>query len=124
MTPDNYIENALRTEKYDHDTFTRIDIRLLHAAMGMQTEAAEFSDQLKKHIFYGKELDITNLKEEIGDLFWYAAIACSSLGISFEAIFVKNIEKLKARYPEGFSKEKANNRDIEKERMKLESPCG
>ena len=28
-------------------------------------------DALKKHIYYGKSLDVVDLKEEVGDLMWY-----------------------------------------------------
>jgi len=31
----------------------------------MSTEVAEMMDNLKKHMFYNKELDIANLKEEM-----------------------------------------------------------
>ena len=94
--------------------------RLLHAGMGLSTEAGEFLDALKKHIFYGKELDRVNLAEEMGDVFWYCAIVASELGINFEDVMDKNIEKLKARYGEKFTEEKADSRDLDKERDILE----
>ena len=96
-------------------------IDLLHAAIGMQTEAAEFSDMLKKHIFYGKPLDKVNLKEELGDQLWYIAMALRALDTTFEAVMERNIEKLKARYPDKFTEELAENRDLDKEREILEN---
>lgn len=93
---------------------------LLHASMGLSTEAAEFTDALKKHIFYGKELDEVNLKEEIGDILWYAAIALKALGTDFESVMQTNIDKLSVRYPEKFTEESAINRDLNKERATLE----
>ena len=90
-------------------------IRMLHSAMGLCTEAGEVMDQLKKHIFYGKDLDEKNLFEEIGDLFWYCAVMADTLGVSFERIQRANFDKLKARYGEKFSKDRALNRDLEKE---------
>ncbi len=59
--------------------------------MGASTEAAEILDQLKKHIYYGRDLDRTNLFEETGDLFWYLAIIADELGFSFEEAMVSNI---------------------------------
>ena len=77
ITSENYVENVLRTESPGNsETVARLTepqtIRLLHAAMGMVTEAAELLDMLKKHIFYGKILDLINAKEEIGDSQWYS----------------------------------------------------
>lgn len=94
---------------------------LLHASMGLVTEAGEFQDMLKKHVFYGKPLDEVNLKEEIGDLLWYCAIALEALDTDFQAVMQTNIDKLKARYPEKFTEEKAENRDLAKERKILEN---
>lgn len=46
-----------------------------HAVIGYFTECGEFVDQYKKHMFYGRELDKTNLIEELGDMCWYLALA-------------------------------------------------
>ena len=93
---------------------------LIHASMGLVTEAGEFQDMLKKHIYYGRELDEVNLKEEVGDLLWYCAIALNALGSDFETVMQTNIDKLKARFPEKFTEENANTRNLDKEREILE----
>jgi NTP pyrophosphatase (non-canonical NTP hydrolase) len=95
-------------------------MRLLHAHLGISSEGGEVADQLKKWLFYGKELDTVNLAEEIGDLFWYCALACNELGIDFESVMEQNIAKLKARYGDKFSAQSALNRDLTKERALLE----
>ncbi len=126
MNSKQYISDATRTESTD---FKAMDQRLsddglkrlLHAGIGLSTEAGEFLDALKKHIFYGKELDRVNLAEEVGDLFWYIAIIADELGFEFESVMDKNIQKLKARYGEKFSEKKANSRDLETERNILET---
>lgn len=120
-----YIRSAVRTESKDFDSIadrmiTKEAIRLNHAAMGMVTEAGEFLDVLKKHIYYGKTIDKVNLAEEIGDLCWYMAIACDELHVDLEDIMETNIAKLKARYPNKFTSEDAINRDLETERKILE----
>ncbi len=114
----NYIEKAIRTES--KETFFSGKERLLHAGIGLATETGEFLDALKKSVFYGKELDRVNLKEELGDMLWYIAIAMNELGTDFETEMERNIEKLEQRYPEKFTKEKSDNRDLGKERMILE----
>ncbi len=126
MNSKEYIQDAIRTESTDFSAMNdRLTVdgtkRLLHAGIGLSTEAGEFLDALKKHIFYGKELDRVNLKEEMGDLFWYLAIACDELGVEFEPLMETNIAKLKARYGEKFTEHKAENRDLETERTILES---
>jgi NTP pyrophosphatase (non-canonical NTP hydrolase) len=125
MTPKEYIENVLKTENVNHKAITLQLMppetqRLLHGAMGVVTEAGELMDSLKKQIFYGAEPDKVNIKEEIGDLFWYIGILCDTLGMTFEEVFETNVAKLKARYGEKFNETDALNRDLGKEREILE----
>jgi len=97
------------------------NVNLMHASMGLNTEASEFTDMLKKSIYYGKPLDEVNLLEELGDLMWYTALALTALNSDFETIMKMNIEKLSKRYPNlEFSEDKAINRDIDVERKTLE----
>jgi NTP pyrophosphatase (non-canonical NTP hydrolase) len=126
MNTFDYVKNAVKTESQDFEKISsRIsnpgNIRLLHGGIGLATEAGEFLDALKKHIYYGKELDRVNLAEELGDLFWYCAIIADELNVPFASIMEKNINKLKARYGEKFSEEKAEKRNLETERNILES---
>ena len=116
----NFIEKALRTESVPKIEMTEGLTRLLHAALGMQTESAEFSDQLKKHIFYGKPLDKVNLKEELGDQLWYIAIALAALDSDFETEMARVINKLQVRYPDKFTNELAEVRNLVAEREELE----
>lgn len=118
MTTQEYIKSVLRSESAN---FYSINPRLLHAALGICSESGEFSDSLKKSLFYGRQLDVVNAKEELGDLLWYIALAIDELGSSFEEIMELNINKLKKRYPEQFSEDKAYNRDLEVERKILEN---
>jgi len=115
----DYIKLALTTESNDFEAIksrvTDENIRLLHAGIGLATEAGETLDALKKHVFYGQDLDKGNLAEETGDLVWYLAIVLDVLGLSFDDIMEANIKKLKTRYPEGFTKHEALNRDTKKE---------
>lgn len=93
---------------------------LLHMALGMQTESAEISDILKKKLAYNKDIDWINLKEEIGDLMWYIMNLCTFNNFDLEEILQTNINKLRARFPEKFTEEKALNRDLKVERKILE----
>lgn len=95
------------------------DIRLIHAVLGIATEAQEMIDQIM-NLWLKKPLDKINLVEENGDLFWYQAIMSNVTNISFDDLMEKNIAKLRARYGEKFSSEKAINRDLDLERKILE----
>jgi NTP pyrophosphatase (non-canonical NTP hydrolase) len=115
MNSEEYIRKVKFTEAKDFEGINeRLDsvatMRLLHASMGLSTEANECLDILKKHIYYGRPLDRPHLKEEIGDVLYYAALVLDGLGISFEEAMKDNIDKLSKRYPDGFDEDKANNR--------------
>ncbi len=58
----------------------------------------------------GHELDVEKVLDELGDVLWFAGELCDCMGISLEDVARHNIEKLRARYPEGFSAERSRNR--------------
>lgn len=93
---------------------------LLHAVMGMSTEANEMLTTLKKHLFYNAALDVVNMKEELGDLMWFAAQAMRYFGWTLEEILEANKQKLVTRYGDGYNDHSANNRDLAKEREGLQ----
>jgi NTP pyrophosphatase (non-canonical NTP hydrolase) len=120
----NYIEEALRTESpITPELVDRLtgNARAVHAFFGLLTEMGELADGFKRAIFYGKSLDTTNIKEEVGDVLWYLAILMDTLGIDFEQCMEANIAKLRNRYPEKYSHESALNRDLTAERQILET---
>lgn len=99
---------------------TEENLRLLHAGVGMMTEAAEFLTPVIANMRLSTPLDKVNLKEELGDLLWYEAIACDVLNTTFEEEQERNIAKLTKRYPNKFTSDKAINRDTDAERKILE----
>ena len=91
--------------------------RLLTAALGLNGEAAEFSELIKKCIFQGKEYDDTTknkLKDELSDVMWYIAQGCIALDTNIEELMDINMAKLKDRYPTGFDKGRSNARYMRK----------
>jgi len=121
MEDKEYICKAVKTENKDFDGIAlrgniRKNWRLIHATMGLTTESAEVIDLLKKHIFYGKPLSDEKIFEEIGDLLWYIALLCDTMGFDLEQVKAKNIDKLRARYPQNFTEKDAVERDLEKEK--------
>lgn len=169
MTYTEYVELASRT----CPDLGSLEKNLDHMDMGIITEFGELIDQYKRNLAYGKDLDLVNIKEELGDIYWYIAnkerlinstddtreivdylantktftanisslmftlnkylshrktkdlmsrleIFIIDFGWKVEDIWKLNINKLKTRFPEKFTQEKALNRDLDKEREVLE----
>lgn len=119
MTNTEYIKNALRTNTGLKVNITAANEDLLHGVLGLTTETGELVDIVKRHLFYGEPLNMSHLKEEIGDKFWYLAVLCEWAGFTFEECMEVNIDKLHVRYPEKFSKDKALNRNLDAEKKCL-----
>ena len=80
-----------------------------HALHGMASEVGELHGLYQK-TYQGHKLDEEHAKKECGDLLWFVAEYCTAMGWMLEDIMKGNIDKLKARYPEGFSAENSINR--------------
>ena len=94
---------------------------VLHGILGVATEAGELLELWRDTNNGEKPFDLVNLKEEIGDLFWYAALLAREAGLTFDEIERANIAKLRTRYPNKFTEYDANNRNLEEEKKSL---CG
>jgi len=121
----DYIEKAMRTNTDDGGPLSRILqdndlLQLMHACIGVSTEAGELIDPVKKAVFYGASIDKINLMEEVGDVLWYCAIILRYTGHTFDDAMERNISKLQKRYPDKFTEENATKRDLKKERIELE----
>lgn len=106
MTSNEYQQAALRTA---NKTLTKKE-QLQNGVMGLTGEAGECADLLKKHLFQGHELDMAHFAKELGDVAWYLAVSADALGYDLEEIFQMNVDKLKARYPNGFNADLSVNR--------------
>lgn len=109
LMPDEYQKQALRTAA--PASLASYESMLLNAALGLAGEAGELADHVKKYIFHGHPTDREYIAKELGDLLWYIALACNALGLSMEAVMSQNIDKLRRRYPNGFSTERSLNRE-------------
>ena len=85
-------------------------VRLLEGLMGIAGEGGEASDILKKVLFQGHTLDREHIAKELGDVSWYVALAADAIGYDLETIFQMNIDKLRARYPNGFETDRSVHR--------------
>ena len=105
MTLDEYQHLAARTM----GPRTR-EQQLANVALGLAGEAGEVADIFKKHLFHAHPLDTAALVKELGDCLWYIAGAATALDLSLGDIAAGNVDKLRRRYPEGFSEERSLNR--------------
>ena len=106
MTPNEYQKLAMTTLNPE---LTPRDV-LINGVMGLCGESGEAIDIVKKHLHQGHPLDREALIKELGDIAWYLAETATALDVSLEEVMARNIEKLKKRYPEGFSSEQSQRR--------------
>ena len=105
MTGNHYQKLAARTIPVDK---TRGELTK-HALFGMVGEMGEIHSIYQKQI-QGHDINHAHLKKEVGDLMWFIAEFCTVNGWDLSEIMKANIEKLIARYPEGFTSEKSLHR--------------
>jgi NTP pyrophosphatase (non-canonical NTP hydrolase) len=93
--------------------FDDIQTEIIAWSMGIGGEAGEVVDAVKKVAFHGHHINDheEDIAYELGDLLFYIARMANVLGYNLSEIADMNIEKLKKRYPEGFSTERSVNRD-------------
>ena len=97
---------ALRTWGQTPPSFHSVN----NAILGLAGEAGELANKWKKQNYHGHEKDTPELIDELGDCLWYIAAIAADLGWTLEAVAQMNIEKLRCRYPDGFSEERSINR--------------
>lgn len=94
---------------------TQRNLFLAYGGLGLAGESGEVVEIIKKVSYHDHPLDYVKkleLKKELGDVLWYIAYLCSVLDLDMGEIAEENIEKLKLRYPEGFSSERSINRTV------------
>ena len=97
-----------------------VDPQVYHAILGIATEGGELVEALGRALFLGNDLDITNIKEELGDLEWFEALLRARTGLTAGEVRTTNIAKLAARYAKKkFDTAAALNRDHDAERKAL-----
>lgn len=105
MTLNEYQQAAQRTS--NTHTFTQ---KIENGILGLFGEGGEFADLYKKFRFQGHDYDREHMAKELGDVLWYVAEIATGLCMTLDEIAALNIEKLKARYPEGFDPARSQHR--------------
>jgi len=102
MNLNDYQTLANRTAK----PLGAMQLDLNHAALGLATEAGEFTTEVKRAVIYNKPITpetVEHMVEELGDTLWYIALAARALSIPLEQIAAYNIGKLQLRYPDAYT---------------------
>jgi len=110
MTFDEYQKTALTTAENSYEPLMEKTIW----AMGVAGEAGEVVEKWKKIVAYKNgivtEEDINELAKELGDVVWYIAVMAHSLGLSFDDVMQRNVEKLKSRKQRNVIRGRGDNR--------------
>ena len=105
MTLNEYQNLAARTINKDLTPSQLED----HAMKGMVGEIGEINSIYQK-VYQGHEFDEEHVKKELGDLMWFVAEYCTGWGWNLDDICQMNIDKLRARFPDGFEVDKSIHR--------------
>ena len=99
---------------YTFDDLCEI-VRILRAPDGCPWDRVQTHESLRNNFIEEayevvegidrKDNDIR--REELGDVLWYVAETASAMGWDLNGIAMANIEKLQARYGDGFSPDKS-----------------
>ena len=103
-----YQELARRTQNPN----LTVDERRQHALYGLASEVGEIHAIFQKR-YQGHVISRERVLDELGDLLWFVAELCDVENAFMSDVARANIEKLRQRYPEGFSAERSLHREAE-----------
>jgi NTP pyrophosphatase (non-canonical NTP hydrolase) len=107
LTPNEYQKLAAH---FINPNLTNYE-KSMHALHGMVGEIGELHSIYQKR-YQGHGFDNDHVKKELGDILWFVAEYCTAYGWNLEDIMTLNIDKLRARYPEGFDADHSLNRKV------------
>lgn len=84
---------------------------LFEKLLGLPEEVGEVLGSIKKAEFHGHMTSSESIKKELGDVLWYVACIAHWYGYTLSDVASTNIEKLRRRYPDGFSAYRSVNRE-------------
>jgi len=105
-----YQELAKKTAK----KFDSKEKEILTWGLGITGEAGDVTSCIKKTFAHDNNQE-SGIKENLGDALWYAAMICNFFNWDMNDVLNENIEKLKKRYPNGFTVENAKRNGEKKE---------
>lgn len=79
-------------------------------AVAMTVASCNLADYVKKVVCHGHDLDIERIRPLVAQVYAYATVLCARYDLAIADVMEANIEKLRRRYPEGWSSERSKNR--------------
>ena len=107
----------MKASEYQVATRTTMNYSITHSerlsmlCMGLSGESGELIDHVKKYLYHGHDLEVNYAEKELGDVMWYVANLCNDLQLDLGHVLQLNLEKLKKRYPDGFSEQASRERE-------------
>jgi len=98
MTYEQFVNALVKNGHKIKEELTGDECHTIHMIMGICGEAGELLDAVKKTVIYRKNLDRTNVIEELGDIEFYLEGFRQSVGISRDETIKENMDKLSKRY--------------------------
>ena len=105
MNINTYAQQARRTQ---NPKLTKAETAL-HSLFGMASEVGEINSIFQHH-YQGEIVEKEKLEKELGDLMWFIIEFCDMYGIDPSYMLRTNINKLKKRYPNGFTEKESAER--------------
>jgi len=106
MNAADFQEQAARTQITDPGfEIPGHELMLVWNALGLAGKAGDIAELVKKGVFHRNSIDPVKLEKELGDMLWYTAAICTSLGLDLGEIMQANIERLKAGDPNRYTVE-------------------
>ena len=107
MQKENNLKDYQKLCKGTAKKFETKEHEILTWGLGITGEAGDVASCIKKTFSHNND-QREGIKENLGDTLWYAAMICNFFEWDLQEILEENIEKLKKRYPEGFTIKKAS----------------
>lgn len=106
MTLEQYMQEVLRTYAGGDGAVHQLTL----GVFGLAGESGEVVDSVKKWLYQGHTIDESHLAEELGDVLWYLALMSYAIGYDLQDVIDLNVQKLRARYPDGFDPSRSIHR--------------
>jgi NTP pyrophosphatase (non-canonical NTP hydrolase) len=107
MTLNEYQELAARTINPE----LTVSQQVRHALFGIASETGELLGLWQKAM-QGHDINDEHMLKECGDILWMLAELLTAKGYTLDDVARMNIDKLKARYPDGFDTEHSLHRKV------------
>jgi len=102
MEPNKTLKEYQELCKNTAKKFDTPERGILTWGLGITGEAGDIASCIKKTFIHNNDQK-AGIRENLGDTLWYAAMICNFFGWDMQEVLNENIEKLKKRYPEGFT---------------------